>query len=173
VWIAYDKLVEPVETIQFSLYEPTGAILRGRQTAVMNVSDPAPHLFLQPNSNLAVAMNAELFILDPFKRTTANLFGEHRPVGAVVARPDQPTRIALMVRFVDLVLGEEFSAVTVRGIDSNQVTHELPVEFVGPLQVNDLSQVNIGLPAGLPAGDLYISVTLRGRTSALGRIRIQ
>ncbi len=173
VRISYDKLVEPVETIKFFLSEPTGAILRGRQSAVMNVSDPAPHLFLQPNSNLAVAMNAELFILDPFKRTTTSLFGENKPVGAVVVRPDQPTRIALMVRFVDLVLGEEYSAVTVRGIDANQVTHELPVEFVGTLQVHDLSQVNVRFPAGLPAGDLFINVTLRGRTSQLGRIRIQ
>lgn len=173
VRIPYDKVIEPVETISFFLHSPTGAIARGRQRAVMNVSDPAPQLLLQPNSNLAAAFNAELFVLDPFKRTTVNLFGPERPTGAVTPRPDAPTRIALVTRFVDLVLGEEYSAVTVRGIDSNQVTHELPVEYVGTLGFGELTQINITLPAGLPLGDLYLSVSLRGKSSELGRIRIQ
>lgn len=173
VRIAYDKVIEPVETISFYLDSPTGAIARGRQRAVMNVSDPAPQLLLQPNSNLAAAFNAELFVVDPFKRTTVSLFGPERPVGAVAPRPDAPTRIALVTRFVDLVPGEEYSAVTVRGIDSSQVTHELPVEYVGTLGVGELTQINITLPAGIPVGDLYLSVSLRGKSSELGRIRVQ
>jgi hypothetical protein len=169
----YDKIIEPVETISFFLDSPTGAIVRGRQSATMNVSDPAPQLLLQPNSNLAAAFNAEMFVLDPFTRTTVSLFGQDRPVGPVTPRPDAPARIALFVRYVDLVLGEQPAAVTVRAIDSNQITHDLPVDFVGPLQVHDLTQVNITLPAGLPVGDLYLSVSLRGKSSELGRIRIQ
>lgn len=173
VRIIYDRIIEPVETISFFLDNPTGAIARGRQRAVMNVSDPAPQLLLQPNSNLAAAFNAELFVLDPFPRTTVNLFGPERPVGSVTPRPNAPTRIAILVRYVDLVLGEEYNAVTVNGIDSNQVSHSLPVEYVGTLGTGELTQINISFSAGLPTGDLYLTVSLRGKSSDLGRIRIQ
>lgn len=174
VRIAYDKLVEPVETISFFLDSPTGAIVRGRQHAVMNVSDPSPRLLLQPSSNLAAAVNAELFVHDPFARTTVSLFGPDSPVGSVTARPDAPARIALFLQFVDLVAGENYSAVKVQGIDSKQITHDIPVEYVGkPVLGIDLTQVNISLPAGLPVGNLYLIVSLRGKSSELGRIRIQ
>ena len=174
VRIAYDKLVEPVETISFFLDTPTGAIVRGRQRAVMNVSDPAPRLLLQPSSNLAAAVSAELFVHDPFEPTTASLFGPNSPAGSITARPDGPTRIALFLQFVDLVAGENYSTVKVQGIDSKQITHEIPVEYVGkPMLGMDLTQVNISLPAGLPVGDLYLIVSLRGKSSELGRIRIQ
>lgn len=174
VRIAYDKLVEPVETISFFLDSPTGAIVRGRQRATMNVSDPAPRLLLQPSSNLAAAVSAETFVHDPFARITASLFGQDRPVGPLAPRPDAPTRIALFVHYVDLVAGENYSAVKVQGIDANQITHDIPVEYVGrPTLAVDLTQVNIRLPAGLPVGDLYLIVSLRGRSSELGRIRIQ
>lgn len=174
VRIAYDKLVEPVETISFFLDSPTGATVRGRQRATMNVSDPAPRLLLQPNSNLAAAVNAEMFVHDPFARTAPSIFGPDSPTGPLAPRPDAPTRIALFLHYVDLVAGENYSAVKVIGIDSNQISHDLPVEYVGrPTLAVDLTQINIRLPAGLPVGDLYLIVSLRGRSSELGRIRIQ
>ncbi len=161
--LIYDKLGEPPETITLTLTNPIGGLVRGRQTAVLNISDPPPQLFTQLNSSLAIALNAETWVRDPFTRTTTSFLGENTP-----------TRVALFATFVDLNPGEDMTAVTAFGFDSVGVRHELPVEFVGKLSgFDDLTQINIRLPADTPTGDIFVGISLRGMGSNIARIRIQ
>lgn len=64
--------------------------------------------------------------------------------------------------------------VTAQGIDDQQVTHELPVEFVGnvpsfiPVIPTEpaLTQIVLRLPEGITtAGDLRVRIIARGRSS--------
>src|SRR5687768_8936168 len=91
------------------------------------------------------------------------------------------TRVALFSRFVDLAPGEDLSVVSVKGLTPQQVEHDLPVEFVGKVpgmvgQVpsdEELTQINVRLPADLPVGDLFVRLIFRGKGSELVRIRIK
>jgi hypothetical protein len=167
--LIYDKLLEPTETINLTLTNPTGSIARGRQTAVLEVSDPFPQLARELNSSNASALNALTFLRDPFPLTTTFL-------GQTSA-----TRVALFARFVDLVQGEDLSVVSVKALDPQQVDHDLPVEFVGKVpgmegkvpSIDELTQINVRLPADLPVGDLFVRVIVRGKGSELMRIRIK
>ena len=165
--LTYDKLVEPDETITLTLTNPTGGLARGRQTAVLTVSDPFPQLATLLNSSLAGAVTGETLLRDPFPLNTTSWFGP-------VPGQDIPTRVALFARFVDLTAEENSSAVTAVGIDGGQVNHDLLVEFVGKVPgIDDLTQINIRLPANLPLGDLFVNIRLRGRGSNFARIRIK
>lgn len=164
--LTYDKLVEPDETITLTLTNPTGGIARGRQTVVLTVSDPFPQLATLLNSSLAGAVTGETLLRDPFPHNSISFFG---------AVPGQsiPTRVALFTRFVDLLPEENTSAVTAVALDAGQVSHDLPVEFVGKVPgIDDLTQINIRLPANLPVGDLFVNIRLRGRGSNFARIRV-
>ena len=165
--IIYDKTLESGETINLTLNNPTGSTSRGRQTAVLTINDPAPTLVTEGFTSQAGALNAQSWLRDPFPLTTTFL-------GQTF-----PTRVALFARFVDLLPGEDTSAVVVTGRDASQVVHQLPVEaVVSPQTVgnpgggNSLTQINIRLPGDLPSGDLFINISLRGLTSSLFRIRI-
>lgn len=83
--------------------------------------------------------------------------------------------MALFAGFVDLVPGEELSAVKVEGFHNQQGIFPLPVEFVGPVPGQDgITQINVTLTANLPTGDFFVFITLRGLTSTNSqRIRIQ
>jgi hypothetical protein len=160
--LVYDKTLEPVETITVTLSNPLGGLARGRQTATIEVSDPEPRLVLEPSSSNAAAVNALTLVRDPFPLTTMTL-------GQTVA-----TRVTLFAKFVDLAAGEDRSAVTVSALDKNQVSHDLPVEFVGKAQGTDeLTQIIVRLPADLPVGEIFVSVKFRGKGSEIARIRVQ
>jgi Tol biopolymer transport system component len=162
--IIYDKKPEPSETINLALTNPTGSVARGRQTAVLTISDPAPVVIAFDNGTGAAALNAETWVRDPFHLTTSSFLGQ-----------SSPTRVALFAGFVDLVPGEEFSAVKVEGFHNQQGIFPLPVEFVGPVPGQDgITQINVRLTANLPTGDFFVFITLRGLTSTNSqRIRIQ
>ena len=160
--LVYDKTLEPVETITVTLSNPIGGQARGRQTATIEVSDPEPQLAHEPSSGSAAAVNALTLVRDPFPLTTMML-------GQTVA-----TRVTLFAKFVDPAPGENLSAVTVMALDKNQVSHDLPVEFVGKAEGTDeLTQIVVKLPSDLPAGEIFVSVKFRGKGSEIARIRIQ
>ena len=164
--LIYDKKVEQTETLTLTLTNPTGGIVRGRQTAELTIDDPPPMIATIQFTSLAAAINAETFVRDPFPLTTDSILTPFQT---------GPTRVALFAQFVDLVAGEDSSAVTVIGFTASQATFNLPVEFVGKVPgIDDLTQINIRLPNNIPAGDLFIRLQLRGKDSGnSARIRIQ
>jgi TolB protein len=166
--IIYDKVPEPGETINLTLTNPTGSTVRGRQTAVLTITDPPPELIREEGASRATALNAQTWERDPFALTTSSFLGQNLQ-----------TRIALFVRFVDLLPGEDLSAVTVQGFTPQQ-SFQLPVEFVGPAAsvnlftvMDGVTQINVRLPGNLPPGDLFLTVRLRGLTSNAMSIRIK
>ena len=136
---------------------------------MLEVSDPFPLLARDFNSSNASALNALTFTRDPFALTTT-FIGE-----------TSATRVAFFAQFVDLAPGEDLSVVSVKALTPQQVEHDLPVEFVGTVpglagvvpSSEELTQINVRLPADLPSGDLFVMVIFRGRGSELVRIRIK
>jgi len=80
---------------------------------------------------------------------------------------DRRTRVTLFGINMDLLPGENASAVTARARDSRSRTYNLTVEFVGKVPgLNSLTQIVAKLPDQLAqAGDVWVSVTLHGQTS--------
>jgi uncharacterized protein (TIGR03437 family) len=88
---------------------------------------------------------------------------------------DHRTRLALFGMNMDLLAGEDKSAVTARAEDAGLNVYPLTVEFVGPLPgVNGVTQIVVRLPDNTPAGQtLLVSATLRGKTTNKVRVRMQ
>ena len=88
---------------------------------------------------------------------------------------DQRNRIVLFVMNLELAAGENYSAVTVQGEDSQHRVFQFPVEFVGELPgFSWLKQVVVKLPDGSSgAGNVMITIGLHGRVSNQAIIRIQ
>jgi hypothetical protein len=80
---------------------------------------------------------------------------------------DRRARLTLFGRNLDLLPGETASAVTARARDSQSRNYTLNVEFVGKVPgIDALTQVVVTLPDTLAqAGDVSVSVSLRGQTS--------
>jgi len=76
---------------------------------------------------------------------------------------------------LDLLPGENSSAVTARLEDASQNAFPLTVEFVGKVPGFDwLTEVVVRLPDNTPVNQtLNVSVTLRGKTSNKVRVRIK
>jgi hypothetical protein len=164
--VIYDKRAEQQEAVTLTLTNPTGGLVRGRQTAELTIMDPFPAVVREESSSNAVAINAETFVRDPFPLTTQSIFSPFQTTA---------TRVALFAQFVDLAPGEDFSAVTVIGTTPSQVPYDLPVEFVGKVPGNDdFTQINVRLPNNLPSGDIFVRIRVHGMESEqLVRIRIQ
>jgi hypothetical protein len=87
---------------------------------------------------------------------------------------DSHTRIMLVTSDLGLTQPNG-SILSVQANDSNLISHPLTVENVGPLTgVAGLngSYIIVRLPDGLPAGNLQLTITLRGLTSNAGIISI-
>ena len=127
---------------------------------------PPPTLLTDENSARAAAIDSVTLVREPLPVVNRNNMSN-----------DSRTRLTLFATNLDLLPGENASAVTARGRDSRSRTRALGVEFVGKVPtVNSLTQVVVGLPDELAqAGDVWISVTLRGQTSneVLFKIEVQ
>jgi len=159
--LIYDKQIEQPETFIINLTNPTGSIARGRQTVVVTINDAPPLIASELGMPLlAVALNGDTLVRDPFKRTTTGLFGQ-----------DVPTRVIVFARFIDLVAGEDMTAVTASYFDNG--FHDIPVEYVGKVpNADEFTQVTLRLPPEIPAGNISIVLKLRGLTSNPLLIRI-
>lgn len=115
-----------------------------------------PVLLTQENSSRAAAVDSVTFTRDPLAVVNRNNFSN-----------DRRTRLTLFGTNLDLLPGETAAAVTARARDSRSRTYNLAVEFVGKVPgLNSLTQIIMRLPDQLAqAGDVSISVTLRGQTS--------
>jgi hypothetical protein len=105
------------------------------------------------NSQRAIAVDAITFTRDPFLVNNPNYFGS-----------DKRTRVALFPTNLSLTPG---LVVTAHAVDSNQANYNLPVEYVGTMpEFLGFTHVVVKLPDGIvSAGDLQVTITVRGRTS--------
>ena len=80
--------------------------------------------------------------------------------------------VGLFVANLDLLPGEDTSAITVQGEDSLE-TYQLPVEYIGKVPGFDgITQLNVRLPSELAnANEVLVSVSLRGLTSNKARLK--
>lgn len=126
---------------------------------------PPPFLLTEQNGgDGAAALTSPTAVRDPFPLTDPfNLSS------------DSPTRVTFFAINLDLLPGEDKSAVTARAEDAALNVYPITVEFVGDVPgFAWLTQVVVILPSNLPAGQsVLVSVTLHGQSSNKARIRIQ
>jgi hypothetical protein len=117
-----------------------------------------PTLLTEENSQRAIALDSVTRVRDPLPVVALNNF---------MLRRDPRTRVALFGINLDLMPGEDASAVTAQARDSLSRNYSLNVEFVGKVPtLNWLTQVIVRLPDELAqAGDVWISIKLHGQTS--------
>lgn len=115
-----------------------------------------PTLLTQENSQRAIAVDSVMLARDPLPVVARiNFNNDHR------------TRVTLFGINMDLLPGENASAMTASARDSRSKTYALNVDSVRKVPGFDwLTQVIVKLPDGLAqAGDVFVSVTLHGQTS--------
>jgi glucose/arabinose dehydrogenase len=141
----------------------SGAVFRVRFTPPQA---PAPVIATEQNSDLAIALDSPTMSRDPFALTNLINFS---------LTNDHQTRLSLFVTNLELLPGENSSAVTARLQDASMNVFPLQVEFVGAVTgVAGFSQVIARLPANTPANQsVFVSVTLHGQTSNLARVRMK
>ena len=130
-----------------------GAFIADNQGVGTIVDDDAPVLATEEDGQRAIALNSMFFLRDPFATTNPVFFGT-----------GLQTRVALFATNLTATPG---LVVTAEAIDSQQVTHQLPVEFISSLPTFiGFTQINVKLPDGITvAGDLHVSITVNGRKS--------
>ena len=119
VGINGDVFNEDTVSFNVNLSSPTNATTNDSQGVGTIVDDDAPVLATEENSQRAIALDTVTFIRDPFPITNTQYFGL-----------DKRTRVSLFATNLKLTPG---LVITAQAIDSQQVTHQLPVEFVGAL----------------------------------------
>ena len=131
---------------------------------VFRVQFTDPMLISESNTDIAIALDSIWLLRDPFSLTN--------PV--INFSADQRTRISLFGMNMDLLPGEDSSAVMVRAEDAQSVIYPATVEFVGKVPGFDLfTQVVVKLPDNLPTGQsVLFSATLRGKTTNKVRVRL-
>jgi len=119
-------------------------------------SPPGPTLLTDQNSAQAAALDSVTLVRDPLPVVNRNNFSD-----------DRRTRLTLFGTNVELMPGEDASAITASARDSRSGNHSLTVEFVGKIPTLDsLTQIVVRLPDTLAqAGEVWISIVLRGQTS--------
>ncbi|HKS08021.1 MAG TPA: Calx-beta domain-containing protein [Pyrinomonadaceae bacterium] len=153
VGINGDELNEDTVSFNVNLTAPTNATITDSQAVGTIVDDDAPVLATELNSQRAVALDTVVSIRDPFPLTNEHYFGA-----------DKHTRVSLFATNIELKQG---LVITAQAIDPQQTTHQLQVEFVSALPTfPGFTQIVVKLPDGImTAGDLQITITVRGKTS--------
>jgi glucose/arabinose dehydrogenase len=134
--------------------------------ATLTVVTPAPVIFTEENTDIAIALDSVFRIRDPFLFTNPWNFSA-----------DNRTRLSLFVEHLELAPGETASAVTAQAENAQMNQFPLTAEHLSKITVNggdEFFQLVVRLPDNLPTGqELLISVTLRGQTSNKARIRVR
>jgi uncharacterized protein (TIGR03437 family) len=148
--------VEAIGNIFFNISLPSFAIAPG--------STAAPVIFAEETANRLAALESVWFVRDPFK-----LFNDHN------FSLDQRTRIIVFATGLELLPGENNSVITAQAENPGTGSIPLAVESVTKVpNISSLTQVNLRLPSELAnAGDVLVSVSLRGAASNQLVIRIQ
>ncbi|HSE17774.1 MAG TPA: PQQ-dependent sugar dehydrogenase [Pyrinomonadaceae bacterium] len=133
-------------------------------SAVFRVQFVDPMLISEVGSDSAIALDSVTFIRDPLPLTDLFNFSA-----------DKRTRLMLFGMNMQLMAGENSAAVTARAEDASLNVYPLTVEFVGQVPGFDwLTQINVRLADNTPTGQtLFVSATLRGKTTNKVRVRVQ
>ena len=128
------------------------------------LGDGPPVLLTEENTDRAVALASVIQTRDPFPLIHPLNFA-----------PDQRTRVSLFVWRLELLPGENASAVTVMAENDGGQFFSLPVEFVGSVPgITNVKQVIVKLSDGITGPtSLRVKVTLRGVSSNTGVIGIK
>ena len=115
-----------------------------------------PVLLTEENTDRALALDSVIQTRDSFPLIHPLNFAA-----------DQRTRVALFVWRLQLLPGEDASAVTVMAENDGGQFFSLPVEFVGSVtSISGVKQVIVKLPDGIRGpNSLRVKVTLRGVSS--------
>lgn len=139
--------VEAADNIFFNISLPNFTITPA--------ADSPPTLLTDSNTNRAIALDSVTLLREPFNVSALVNFSL-----------DQRTRIMLFATGLELMPGESISVVTAQAEDSAHRIYPLSVEYVGKVPMFDwLTQLNVRLPDGLGAGDVLVSVSVRGAAS--------
>ena len=131
--------------------------------ATLTVQPPPPMLITEENTDVAIAFDSVNLLRDPFPLTNTLNFSS-----------DNRTRVMLFAVNLDLLPGEDTTAVTAQAEDSLLNAYPLTVEFVGKVPGYDwLTEVVVKLPDNLPTGDVMVIVTWHARTSNKARFKIE
>jgi glucose/arabinose dehydrogenase len=132
--------------------------------ALVRVQFAEPMLVTESGSDIAIALDSVQLLRDPFSLTSPFNFST-----------DKRTRLMLFAMNMDLLPGENSSAVTARAEDAALNVYPLTVEFVGKLQGFDqFTQIVVRLPDNTPAGQsLFVSATFHGLTTNKVRVRMK
>jgi Tol biopolymer transport system component len=127
-------------------------------------SNGGPVLLTEQNTQRAVALDSVTQTRDPF--SLVNLFN---------FSSDRRTRVSLFVWRLDLLPGDDASAVTAQAEDEQGSVYPLTVEYLGATPaLNEVTQVVVKLPVGVSApADLWITISLRGATTNKALIKIK
>lgn len=131
-------------------------VVAGQPFTVTQDPGLAPALLTVEASQKTLALDSVTFVRDPFSVRTGHNFSQ-----------DQRRRVTLFAANVELLPGENVSALTVLAEDSQHRVFPLTVEYVGRVPGYDwLTQINVKLPDELEnAGDVSLSIKLRGLSS--------
>lgn len=118
---------------------------------VWRATPTAPVIFTEEGTGNAAAFNSVTFVRGPFKILDTHNFSL-----------DSHARIIMFTSNLGVVSPPAPQTATL-SVQANGVN--LPVENVGPVTGTNGSYIIVRLPAGLPTGNLSLTVTLRGLTS--------
>ena len=175
-WVDFSTLINTPELtpydVAFLNEDPAGRVLLGlinKQSQTVNIAEvliempTAPTLITETESGRAIALDSVTMMRGPFQLMAVNALS-----------PGQRTRISLFARNLNLLPGEDISALTAQAEDSQQKVFRLPVEFVGKVPNFEwLTQVVVKLPDELPPGDLQVSLGVHGVSSNKAIITIK
>ena len=160
-----DAAVEGTETINVSLSLPGDGGAEGSPfTSTVSILDnDKPLILLEENTTRAAVLDSPSFLRDPFPLENPFNFSS-----------DQHTRIMLFATGIELLPGENASAVVVQLEDSQNHVYSLVVEDIRKVPNLDwLSQIVVKLPDSIETeGDFRITLTFRGITGNKPQLRV-
>jgi glucose/arabinose dehydrogenase len=141
-----------------------GSVSSSEATLTVTAAPPPPMLLTEEGTERAIALDSVTMMRSPFPLVMMLNFSS-----------DQRTRVMLFAVNVELMPGENSSAVTAQAEDAQHRIYTLPVEFVGKVpNFNWLTEVVVKLPDDLPNNeDVLVSINLRGATSNKALLKIK
>ncbi|HEY3104783.1 MAG TPA: hypothetical protein VGJ69_14430 [Pyrinomonadaceae bacterium] len=133
-----------------------GSVAKTEQFSITMAAPAVPKLLTEENTARAIALESVTLISEPCSLISTHNFSL-----------DRRTRLMLFATDVELGQGEDVSTVTAQAEDSQQMTYQLTVEYVGKVPNLDwLKQLVIKLPVEVEsAGDIWVTINVRGVVS--------